>query len=400
MKRIVQLIGILALVVAVSIPDAEAGRRSRGSHGSYGSSGGRGSSGGYTRVKVRRVRSRGSSGGSSRGYGSNGSSGGSYSSSGGGYVVHSSHSFGGSYYTHNSYPSRTVNYGGSSTYYSQRSSSYPSQSVVYSGRSTSSQIVRSNPVIVHRSSTQPSYSSHPIVRTTPSSRPVITHRSAPVVKKGAPIVRKPAPVVRKAAPKPAPIVKTPVEKPKADVAETKPVKKAETKPAPVVQKPVEKPKAVVAEAKPVKKAEPKPAEKKQEVDVAARKPVIKPDVAIAEKTSPVSLSREVIKPAEPTPGERVFLANPTEPAVLVVHVPADASVYLSGRKMSIEGPTRRFRIPISEAGRQYRYPIRVECKRNGKMLTTEQSEVVEAGRVITVSVSETELRRQSKIASR
>ncbi len=228
---------------------------------------------------------------------------------------------------------------------------------------------------------------------------MITKPSAPVVKKAAPAIKKPAPVVRNAAPaakKPAPVVQTPAEQPKAVVAEAKPAQKVEPKPAPVVKKPVEQPEAAVAETKPAQKS----AKADESVGVAARKPIVKPDVTIAEKTSPVSLSKVLPEPAKPTPGERVFHANPTEPAVLVVNVPADASVYLSGQKMSIEGPTRRFRIPISEAGRQYQYPIRVECERNGKMLTAEQSEVVSAGRVITVSVDESELRRQSKIASR
>jgi len=192
--------------------------------------------------------------------------------------------------------------------------------------------------------TQPTYSSGQYVQ---HSHPVasgsrVVEKPAPVVQKPAPVVQKPAPVVQKPAPveKPAPVVQKPA-----------PVEK----PAPVVQKPA---------------------------------PVEKP-APVVEKPAP-----------EQRPLVRTFRAEVPDHAILVLEVPEDAVVYLAGQKMSTTGTVRSFRVPLQDAEREYRYPVRLQFTREGKTLAANHTQPLVAGRTIVLRVDEDDLQKVTSIARR
>jgi len=95
------------------------------------------------------------------------------------------------------------------------------------------------------------------------------------------------------------------------------------------------------------------------------------------------------QPVPPTPTQPIAVAS-RDSATLVVQVPEDAVVYLVGQKMSITGPERHFRIPISDAGREYTYPVRVEVVRNGETLASETQHKIRAGQQVNVVISESD----------
>ena len=82
-------------------------------------------------------------------------------------------------------------------------------------------------------------------------------------------------------------------------------------------------------------------------------------------------------------------------AILVVKVPADATVYLVDQKMTLTGTERRYRIPLADPGKDYTYPIRVEVVRDGKTLVSRSEQKIRGGQrfeiVVAESVNETEL---------
>jgi len=75
-------------------------------------------------------------------------------------------------------------------------------------------------------------------------------------------------------------------------------------------------------------------------------------------------------------------------AMLVVTVPADATVYLVDQKMSLTGTERRYRIPLPDPGKEYTYPIRVEVVRDGKTLVSRSEQKVRGGQRFEVAVAE------------
>jgi uncharacterized protein (TIGR03000 family) len=82
-------------------------------------------------------------------------------------------------------------------------------------------------------------------------------------------------------------------------------------------------------------------------------------------------------------------------AILVVKVPADATVYLVDQKMTLTGTERRYRIPLADPGKDYTYPIRVEVVRDGKTLVSRSEQKIRGGQrfevVVAESVNDTEL---------
>ena len=99
--------------------------------------------------------------------------------------------------------------------------------------------------------------------------------------------------------------------------------------------------------------------------------------------------------SKPADGAEAIAPPPTTQtdrnrAVLVLTVPADADVYLAGQKMSISGTQRRFRIPVSDPGRTYSYPVRVEVVRNGRTLVSESKQKVRGGTQLQLTVAETD----------
>jgi uncharacterized protein (TIGR03000 family) len=57
-------------------------------------------------------------------------------------------------------------------------------------------------------------------------------------------------------------------------------------------------------------------------------------------------------------------------AMLTLHVPSEAKVYLQDRLMTTRGETRRYRVPVAANGRDYAYQIKVEVP--GKAAQTEK----------------------------
>jgi uncharacterized protein (TIGR03000 family) len=306
MKRIGQLVVLVALIVMVA--EADAGRRSHGSYGSSGSSGSWGSSGGSGRSSGSsggRVRSRRSSR-SSGSYGSSGSSGGSYGSYGSG----GSSSVRDAAVT---YTAAQPTY--SSVQYSHNSYATSSRSNVVQNRYAGGAVVYSSqPVHVYPSGTHNTVVSGPVQ----SSQVVY---SAPIVQ--------PAPVVKQAAPvvKPAPVVK---------------------QVAPIVQP----------------------------------EPVVK-------NTAPPQ-----------RPAVRTFYPEVPDHAVMIVHVPEDAEIYLAGRKMTTTGSVRSYRIPLKDAEREYRYPVRLQFTRDGKILAADHTQTLVAGKTVVLQVDEADLQKVTSIARR
>lgn len=75
-------------------------------------------------------------------------------------------------------------------------------------------------------------------------------------------------------------------------------------------------------------------------------------------------------------------------AVLVVEVPEDATVYLSGQRMTTTGTVRKYRVPTERAGVEYTYAVRVQVERNGQQVATEHYEAVRAGRTANITIRE------------
>lgn len=290
MKRIGQLVVLVALIVMVA--EADAGRRSHGSSGasgSWGSSGGSGRSSGSSGGRVRSRRSSRSSGS----YGSSGSSGGSYGSygSGGSSSVR---------YAAVTYTAAQPTY--SSVQYSHNSYATSSRSNVVQNRYAGGAVVYSSqPVHVYPSGTHNTVVSGPVQSSqVVYSAPIV--QPAPVVKQVAPIVQ-PEPVVKNTAPPQRPAVRT-------------------------------------------------------------------------------------------------FYPEVPDHAVMIVHVPEDAEIYLAGRKMTTTGSVRSYRIPLKDAEREYRYPVRLQFTRDGKILAADHTQTLVAGKTVVLQVDEADLQKVTSIARR
>lgn len=77
-------------------------------------------------------------------------------------------------------------------------------------------------------------------------------------------------------------------------------------------------------------------------------------------------------------------------AILVLNVPADATVFMYGQKMSMTGKVRRYRIPTANPTREYLYPVRVEVERNGQVLVSETKQRLRGGKIVTVAIAESD----------
>ncbi len=290
MKRIGQLVVLVALIVMVA--EADAGRRSHGSSGasgSWGSSGGSGRSSGSSGGRVRSRRSSRSSGS----YGSSGSSGGSYGSygSGGSSSVR---------YAAVTYTAAQPTY--SSVQYSHNSYATSSRSNVVQNRYAGGAVVYSSqPVHVYPSGTHNTVVSGPVQSSqVVYSAPIV--QPAPVVKQVAPIVQ-PEPVVKNTAPPQRPAVRT-------------------------------------------------------------------------------------------------FYPEVPDHAVMIVHAPEDAEIYLAGCKMTTTGSVRSYRIPLKDAEREYRYPVRLQFTRDGKILAADHTQTLVAGKTVVLQVDEADLQKVTSIARR
>jgi uncharacterized protein (TIGR03000 family) len=82
------------------------------------------------------------------------------------------------------------------------------------------------------------------------------------------------------------------------------------------------------------------------------------------------------------PTAPVVAATPieTDRAHLILSVPADAVVYLNNQRMSLEGASRTYFVPGLQAGKQYRYPVKVEVVRAGRMFRANTEPMIISGR--------------------
>jgi uncharacterized protein (TIGR03000 family) len=80
--------------------------------------------------------------------------------------------------------------------------------------------------------------------------------------------------------------------------------------------------------------------------------------------------------------------NKVAPARLVVNVPENATIYCMGKKTTTTGTTRRFVIPITRAGQEFQYPVRVELVRDGKTYVAESLARVQSGKTVELSIAE------------
>jgi uncharacterized protein (TIGR03000 family) len=83
----------------------------------------------------------------------------------------------------------------------------------------------------------------------------------------------------------------------------------------------------------------------------------------------------VIHPASQT----VTLAPPPAPVTIDVIVPADAELWIEGKKMTQVGPERKFMSPALESGRRYTYDFRIRFKEDGREQTKTRTFDVLAG---------------------
>jgi len=70
----------------------------------------------------------------------------------------------------------------------------------------------------------------------------------------------------------------------------------------------------------------------------------------------------------------------TDRAHLILSVPEDAIVYLSNQRMSLAGASRTYFIPGLQAGKQYRYPVKVEVVRAGRIYRANTEPMIISGR--------------------
>lgn len=84
---------------------------------------------------------------------------------------------------------------------------------------------------------------------------------------------------------------------------------------------------------------------------------------------------------QPTQGKQTSYYQPTsESARLIIHLPADARLYVDGvatRTMGQE--VRTYRTPELEYGQEYVYTLKMEIDRDGKTLTETKRIFVRAG---------------------
>jgi uncharacterized protein (TIGR03000 family) len=86
----------------------------------------------------------------------------------------------------------------------------------------------------------------------------------------------------------------------------------------------------------------------------------------------------------------VAAAAPDLRVHLSLTVPAEAAVYLNNQRMTMTGTLRRFVTPELTAGKQYRYPIRVEMVRGGITYAANAEPRVQAGQEVVLSFAPTD----------
>src|SRR5207253_10772215 len=77
-------------------------------------------------------------------------------------------------------------------------------------------------------------------------------------------------------------------------------------------------------------------------------------------------------------------------ATVIVHLPAEAKLYVDGKKANLTSKTRSFVTPELQKGTDYYYTMRAEMKRDGTTVVQSQRVVVQAGKVAHVHLNQLE----------
>jgi uncharacterized protein (TIGR03000 family) len=94
------------------------------------------------------------------------------------------------------------------------------------------------------------------------------------------------------------------------------------------------------------------------------------------------------------------VAESADRAQLVLNVPADAVVYLSNQRMTLEGSVREYTVPGLKAGYEYPYPVRVEMVRDGKTFAAKSDQQIQAGQRLNLVFSQTPAGQSEIVALR
>jgi uncharacterized protein (TIGR03000 family) len=88
-------------------------------------------------------------------------------------------------------------------------------------------------------------------------------------------------------------------------------------------------------------------------------------------------------------------APPSGPAIIDVHVPDDAEVWIQGEKMKDKGLTRRFTTGVLDPASAYNYEVRARWDERGEQVDLKQQLVVRAGDVTGVAFRKVATARNS-----
>jgi uncharacterized protein (TIGR03000 family) len=88
------------------------------------------------------------------------------------------------------------------------------------------------------------------------------------------------------------------------------------------------------------------------------------------------------------PTTAVVAAADTTQGHLSFNVPSEAIVYLVNQRMTLTGTVRNYIIPGLQAGRQYRYPVRVDLVRDGKLYRAAADLQLQAGQQLNLAFNE------------
>jgi hypothetical protein len=63
-------------------------------------------------------------------------------------------------------------------------------------------------------------------------------------------------------------------------------------------------------------------------------------------------------------------------------------LFLGGNKTSVSGAVRKFKIPVADSSEEYSYKIRAELTRHGQTYVAESTELLVAGKTVSIKVND------------
>src|SRR5262249_19235463 len=87
-------------------------------------------------------------------------------------------------------------------------------------------------------------------------------------------------------------------------------------------------------------------------------------------------------------GPRAVAGHDSESATIVVQVPADAKVYIDNHQTQQTGTLRTFVTPAIPSGMEYRYNLKAEVVRDGKIWSKTERITVRAGQTTRVDLGD------------